>query len=253
LKFLIFGLSGSGKTTLACTFPKPLLLVRPEAVEDGSLSVRNVAGVRVTPPIVDPDQLTHVCEGQKRTNAYRSIVIDGLDDVQALTVKKHMGFQDTMVQSMWKVVKQADWLMVATIMKDILRSLLRLTENGVSVVLVCGERRLGDKTGDNQGDVSISVPKVMAALTPSITGWVHKVCDYNLHTFKQPGIERVNANIAGQDVIQEIPTGKVEYCAHLDDADCYYATKFRVPKGTVLPPVMSDPTYAKLAKLIRPS
>lgn len=245
-KVLIFGESGTGKTTFACTFPKPLLLIRPEEVEDGSRSVRKVAGVRPTPFLTTPDQLEDVCEGQKRTKQYKTIVLDGGTKFQDLVVKKHMGMEDVPVQQTWGMVPQADWNLIGITVKTYLRNLLRLAGDGTHVVIVAGERALGEGS-DNK--TSVQAPRVMAAFTPSITGWVHDVCDFNVSTFKRPTTVMKVYKVQGKDVKRGEPGEGSEYCARLDDT--LYGTKFRVPKGTPLPPVMLDPTFAKIDDLVQ--
>jgi hypothetical protein len=245
LKFLIFGMSGTGKTTLACTFPTPLLLVRPEEVEDGELSVTNVPGVKATPNMTNPDQLSEVCEGQLRTNRYKTIVLDGATRLQDLVVKKHMGLQNVPVQMTWGIVPQADWNRIGITIKEYLRDLFKLCEMGTNVVIVAGERSVGD---DNQS--SVMVPSIMAAMTPGTTGWLHEVCSYNVHTFKREQTGKKILKIGGKPIETEAPTGKIEFCLHVGPVPLY-GTKFRVPRGTPLPDVMVDPSYDKLIALIR--
>jgi hypothetical protein len=244
-KFLIFGMSGSGKTTLACGFPKPLLLVRPEEVEDGSRSVRGVKGVHVTPNLTHPDQLADICAGQRHTRRYRTIVLDGVTRLQDMAIKKHMGLADVPVQMTWGIVPQADWNRIGISMKEMLRDLLRLTDDGTHVVVVGGERTLGDDSSNE-----VAVPTVMVALSPSITGFVHEVCDYNVHTFKRKGYELASSTIGGKQVQVKKATGKVEFCLHVGPSDIY-ATKFRCDRNFKLPDVLINPSFSKLDRLAR--
>lgn len=247
---LLFGVSGTGKTTFACDFPKPLFLIRPEEVEDGSRSVRTVPGV-VTPPtpIVDPDQISDVCRGQRRTNRYKTVVLDGITRLQDMVVKKHMGLADIPVQQTWGMVPQADWNRIGITLKDYLRELLRLAEDGTHVVLVGAERDFGDEASSE-----IMVPKVMVALTPGTAGWVHETCDYNLHTFKRMGTISKESTQAGKKVTIIKLSGKVEFCLHVGPSNLY-ATKFRGPRDKEIPEVLvmdrTGDNFGKLDKLIK--
>ncbi len=247
-RFLIYGQSGSGKTTMACTFPKPLLLIRPEEVEDGSRSVRTVKGVSATPYITTPDHLGEICEGQASTQRYKTLVLDGVTKFQDLVVKKHMGLEDVPVQNTFGMAQQADWNAIGITVKEYLRKLLRLTELGTHVVLVGGERAIGES---QDGTPSILIPTVMLALTPASTSWVHDVCDFNVHLFRrQQTVEKI-VTISGKEMRQKQATDKVEFCAHVGPDVALYATKFRVPFGTKLPAIMVDADFSKFDKLIK--
>jgi hypothetical protein len=251
-KVLIFGDSGTGKTTLACSFPKPLLMVRPDKAEDGSRSVRTTQGISVLPKLTDPDQLAEVCDGQKATKRYKSIVLDGVSNFQDLIVKKHMGYQDVPVQQTYGMVPETDWNFIGIALKQYLRDLLDLTEScGTHIVIVGPERVFGIKTKRRDGsdmeefDSSIVNPKVKVALTPSTTDWLHRACLYNIHTFK-----RLKTDEEGK------LTNKVEFCLHVGNYSTTYGTKFQVPHGERLPAdgIMVNElgkTFDRLDKLIR--
>lgn len=250
VKFLIFGMSGTGKTTLACDFPKPLLLVRPEEVEDGSRSVRTVPGVDVTPCMVDPNQLSEVVEGQRSTGKYRTIVLDGVDRLQDLVTKKHMGLHDVPVQMTYMAVPEADWNIIGITLKAHIRDLLRLTVQGTNVVLLGGERSVGEGDDRNkQRRFQSQAPHIMVSLTPSTTGWLHAICDYNVHTFTRPKTIEVEGTVAGKKQKMTKQIDQQDFCLHVAAHDLYM-TKFRKPKEQELPTIMVDPTFAKLEALI---
>lgn len=249
LKFVFFGPNGTGKTTLACDFPKPLLFVRPEAAEDGSVSVRDVPGISVTDPLTDPDQLSDIIDGQRATKRYKSILVDGAGDFQSLVVKKQMGWQEVPVRQTWGMVSDPDWNRIGIVFSGYLRDLLALTHTGCHILITVGERIIGDRQDDRKSAVvnSIRVPKMMAALAPSITEWLHKVCDYNVYTFTRRGTKKIETVLDGEKVTTEEP-GEIEFCARLG-AHEFYQTKFRCSRNTPPPEEIVLPRTAKHGEL----
>lgn len=244
VKFLIYGLSGSGKTTLACSFPKPLLMVRPEQVEDGSRSIRTVKGVDATPFLTSPDELTEICEYQRENDHYKTIVLDGVTKFQDLVLKKVVDLKDTPVQLNWGIASQQDWGTIANELKEHFRQLMRLAESGCNIVVLGGERAFNTDT-----ESDLLAPSVMIALSPSCTGWLHEVCDYNVHSFLRCKTETRTKRIGKKTIEQRVPVEGVEYCLRVGP-DEVYQTKFRVPKNTDLPQVIIDPSYGKLKKYL---
>lgn len=248
LKFLLFGPSGTGKSTLACTFPKPLLFVRPEQVEDGSLSIRLVPDVFSPRQLEDPDELDELCE--HAVGKYATVVLDGVTKYQDLVLRKVLGVKDVPAQMSWGVAQQEDWGMVASEFKEHVRRMLRLTRHGVNVVVLGGERSIG-----GAADASAFAPTVMVALQPSSMGWMHEVCDYNVRTFIRPR-EEVKTFVHGHGKqaktvkrLVKVP-GRYDHCALTGPSDVYQ-TKFRVPKGTPLPEFVVDPDHDKFMRLVR--
>ena len=244
VKFLNYGLSGSGKTTLACSFPKPLLMIRPEQVEDGTRSIRTVKGVDATPFLTAPEQVTELYEYQRESEHYKTIVLDGVTKFQDLVMMKVVGLKEAPVQLNWGIASQQDWGVIANEFKTHLRQLLRLADSGCNIVVLGGERAF-----NTDAEEELLAPAVMIALTPSCTGWLHEVCDYNVHCFKQRKTKQTTKKIGGKTVSHKTYIDGVDYCLRVGP-DEVYQTKFRVPKGTDLPSVMIDPSYGKLKKYL---
>lgn len=243
-KFLIYGLSASGKTTMACTFPKPLLLVRPEQVEDGSRSIRTVKGVDATPFLTAPEQVTELCDYQRESGHYKTVVLDGVTKFQDLVMMKVVGMKEAPVQLNWGIATIQDWGVIANEFKTYIRQLLRLADSGCNVVVLGGERAF-----NIDAETELLAPAVMIALTPSCTGWLHEVCDFNVHSFIRRKTKTKEKKIGKKTITQKVPAEGVDYCLRVGP-DEVYQTKFRVPKGTDLPSVMVDPNYGKLKKYL---
>lgn len=246
LKFLIFGPQGSGKTTLACSFPKPLLFIRPEQVEDGSLSIRTVKGVDAPRQLETPDELDLLTDMVAITGKYKTIVLDGVTKFQDLCLKKVLGLSDVPAQLNWGIATQETWGIVTNELKEHLRKMLRLAMDGVNIVILGGERELDSKRNASV----LNAPYVMIALTPASMGWLHEVCDYNVRTFIQRKMIETTTEIAGQQTTVMQPGDGFDYCIRTGPHDVYQ-TKFRKPKGQQLPEIIIDPSYEKIRKLIQ--
>ena len=89
---------------------------------------------------------------QQKTGRYKTIVLDGVDRLQDLVTKKHMGLSDIPVQLTYMAVPEADWNIIGITLKTHLRDLLRLTSLGCNVVILGGERNEGpDRMGTDRG------------------------------------------------------------------------------------------------------
>jgi hypothetical protein len=246
-KFLIFGDSGTGKTTLACTFPKPLFFIRPEEVEEGHKSVIDVDGVFIPPyPLKDPNQLDDIIEGQRRTKKYASILLDGATCLQDLVVRKLMGWKDTKVKLLWGDVPQQDWGKINITFQGVMRNILRLADIGTHVIIVASERTISPRE-----EAEVGIPKIMAALTPASTDWLHRNCDYNIHTYFHQGRIKTIVKVGGKETAVTKPSGRREYAVHLEEPTGLYGTKFRTPRSTVKPPFILNPDFDVLDQLIK--
>lgn len=254
LKALIFGGPGTGKTTLAASITRilqkgqKLMFVRPEEVEDGTISIRGMPNIKVTPPVKDPDQIMDLCDHLAREEIFGAVLLDGLGRFADMVIKKQCDLQDVPVQYTWGMVKEADWNRIGITMKSFMRELLRLTKQGKHVIFV-GDEREFEPTGESE----VMTPCVTVALTPSLVSWVHGVCDYNLHTFTKEKTEIKKVKIAGKIVEKKVSVpGEIDFCIHAKKHS-YYATKFKVPpdRRDKVPSVIVNPTFSKIMRIIR--
>ncbi len=242
-KINFYGVSGSGKTTLACTYPKPLLII---GAEDGTRSVHNIKGVdfvRLTECIELNEILDHVRAGDK----YKSIVMDTITSFQAMNISELAGLEDIPVQGSWGMASRDHWGKCALQTKEYIRRILRLAEDGVChTIILAQERTFG--IGEDADD--ILTPSVMSALTPSTVGWMNPECDYIAQTYKRQSTETVRIKIGGKTKERSHKTDQVEFCLRVAPHPVY-TTKFRVPRGQILPEAIVDPNYNKIQKLIQ--
>tara|TARA_Y100000310_G_scaffold343502_1_gene451453 strand:- start:1076 stop:1948 length:873 start_codon:yes stop_codon:yes gene_type:complete len=248
VKMLITGPTKTGKTTLACSAPKPLLLIRPESVEDGARSVRTVKGVDASPFLTSCDQLKELVEYQAKTGKYKTLVLDGVQFFQDLVLKKILSLDKAPVQLQWGTATQQNWGQVGLELKQYLRDLFALADeqNGGTNIIVTG----GERVLNNDPDASsLLEPKIVVAVSPSAAGWLNFVADYIVCTFLRRSVEKVESTIAGKKITTEKPGDSMEYCLRIGPHEAY-TTGFRVPKGSNLPDVMIDPTFKKLQDLM---
>lgn len=243
MRVCIYGHSGKGKTTLACSFPKPLLLIR---AEDGRRSVYNVAGVDDV-AVVSTQELRHLIQYQKDNNKYKTLVLDSVTAYSDIVLKEVLQVSVLPAQLAWGTATQSQWGDVALGVKD---SLAPYPGNGMfsldcNVVITGLEREF-----NNEGTSTVLQPYVGIGLTPSAAGWVHKEAHYLVRCFTREKMKSIETKVANQTVVTEQATGIMEYCLQIGTHPTYL-TKYQVPRGTQLPAVMVDPTYEKMAALIK--
>lgn len=239
-KLNVYGRSGTGKTTFACTFPKPLLLI---GAEDGTKSVANVKGVDFV-RLENSDDLEvltkHAAKGH-----YKTVVLDSATFLQNIILKELLGLPKTPVQLSWGLATRAQYGQIAVIMKEHLRALLELD---CQTVIIAQERVFN--VDNEESPSSLSLPYVASALSPSVVGWLNPACDYIVQTYIRQKSKLVKTKV-GDAVVQSVKLlAGVDYCLRTGP-NSTYATKFRLPKGTKLPECVVNPSYSKIAKLMK--
>ena len=237
IKMSVYGRSGSGKTTFACTGPKPLLII---GAEDGTRSVHNLKGVdfiRLQHPSEINDLVDHLKAG-----TYKTVVLDTATSLQDMVLASILGLEELPIQKTWGGAKQQEWGQCALQMKEYLHRLLSLP---MHVFILAQEREF-----NVESEQTLLMPYVNSALTPSVTGWLSPACDYVCQTFLRTRTETRKAKIGGKTVLVKKETDQVEYCLRTG-AHAVYTSKFRLPKGFVLPEAIVDPTVTKVAELIK--
>lgn len=253
LRLCVFGESGSGKTTFWSTFPGPItVFICSGGDKPGELRSINTPEMRrkVKPVVIEKTGQVH--ELLEALPPEGTVVLDHLSGFADLTIKEILGLDKYLLAKFraagkgesWSVVSQQQYGQSSIMCKEALRVLLNFPGN---VVVVAQQRTFGGKD-DGVGDVI--APTVGPAVSPSVAGWLMPACDFVVHAFKRPRMETVYQEVAGKKIPMQQRGKGVEYCLRTEPHDVYM-TKFRLPKGHVLPDCIVDPSYDKLMRVIR--
>jgi len=261
LKVLLYGESGSGKTTFWSSFPKPILaMLCSGPVQSGEL--RSLASPEMSKGIFQVDiretgEIHEIIEAIKQTGEYATIVLDHASGMQDLALKEILGLDDMLIAKYrvagkgesWSVVSQQQYGQLALKCKEILRGLLNLQSN---IVIIAQQRKFGGKDEEDSSLSDVIKPTIGAAMTPSVTGWLNPACDLVLQTYKRPLMIEKKVMVANKEITTSTRGKGIEYCLRTEPHDIYM-TKFRLPKGMVLPECIVDPTYEKLMEVLEQS
>lgn len=253
IKMCLYGRSGTGKTTLWATFPGPILAIISSGNEKpGELRSIDTPEYRKKIKQVvlnETQELKELIAYLRSSKAFKTVVLDHATGLQDQVLKEVLGLEELPAQKSWGMARREDYGVCTTQCKEYLRALLSLDAN---VVIVAQERGFG---GGDDTMSEIIAPSVGAGLMPSLAQWLHPTCDYVCQTYIREQTETKKIKIgSGKDAKthdKEVKTGNIEYVLRVK-ADPVFISKFRVPRGTELPDAIVDPTYAKIAALIRP-
>lgn len=253
IKIMLYGESGSGKTTLWATFPEPILtVVYSSSDEPGELRSVNSPdnAKRIFQKIAkSSDDLVELCKDAV-DRGYKTVVVDHITGFQDKVLEEILG-RPLPEQKGWGLASQQDYGQCTLQCKDKIRRLLDLPINAV----IIGQERTHEKPTDSE----LVQPRAGVATTPSLAGWLNSSVDYIVNTFVRTKLKtRMVSTIKGQPprpVVEPVmmKDGKTPQCEYgiRISPNAAYMTKFRVPKGTALPPAIIDPDYDKIMSVIR--
>lgn len=246
IKINIYGRSGSGKTTFWSTFPGPILvLVSSGGAMPGELRSIDTPEMREKVRTITLENSLEVFEVVEYLKAnpddFATVVLDHATGLQDLVLMEVLGLSQLPQQLSWGLASQQQYGQVALQMKERLRALLDLPQN---VVIVAQEREFNTEATE-----SLLMPYVASALSPSIVGWLNPACDYICQTFLQPKMIVTTTKVGGKEIKTSKASKEVEFCLRTAPS-AVFTTKFRAPKGFVLPELIIDPDYDKLMAII---
>lgn len=246
IKLLLYGRSGTGKTTLWASFPGPILAaICSGGTRPGELRSINAPEMRrkVDARIVrSTDQVWGLIEEAEKLGNDGTFVLDHGSGMQDLTLKEILGLDEVPVQRTWGLASQQQYGQSTIMCKELFRAMLSLPCN---VVIVAQERNFTDESNNSE----LLTPTIGASLTPQLANWLNPACDYVLQTFIRPKMVSKTVKVGGKTKVTKTRGKGVEYCVRTEPHDVFI-TKFRVPKGHVLPDVIVDADYQKIVAII---
>lgn len=246
LSLLLYGESGTGKTTTWSSFPGPILcIVCSGGKKPGELrSIKTKENMeKITARICNTgDQFQEMLE-EAQGGGYQTVVIDHVTGLADMFLREEMGVEELPQQKSWGMATKDHYQAMALRVKEALHRVLSLDCHRV---IVAQEKNHNEKY---EGSDEILKPVIGAAVSASVIKWLNPACDYILQTFKRPLFERKVTKINGKQIERSVKTEEIEYCARTAPHE-FFITKFRVPKGSVLPDVIVNPDYEKILAVI---
>lgn len=235
LSIAVYGRSGTGKTTFAGTAPKPLLIL--DVNDRGTISVKGQPETYVLSIEKWEDFEEAYWYLKSGNHDFQSVAIDTLTQLQDLAIRQVVG-QD----SADMVISRRAWGAVSALMKT---WILNFRDLPLCKIFICQDRLIAGDDEDD-ADPEMIAPEVGPALSPSVARTLNAAVDVIGQTFIRERLTTVKTKKGG-----EKSKVVVEYCMRIGP-HARYLTKIRRAKpGTKLPPVVVDPTFDKILKLVR--
>lgn len=232
---LFYGKSGHGKTTLACSFPGQILHISV-GIEEGTESVTDVENLQ-TVTVNSLDELVEVYDNVKSLG-FDTVITDTIGRIQDLAILDVIG-KPPSSQIGFGEITRSDWGEIVGKVKDVIERSIKLAKyEDIYNVLLAQQREFN--TGEDGSDELD--PYVAGEASPAVIRWLNPSVDY---------IGRCcirSVTLLDED---EMEYSETRYSLQICP-DEKYITKFRKPKKIVLPDYVDDPTYEKLAALVRP-
>ena len=222
--WVVYGKSGSGKTEVIGSFPKPILYL--QIGDDGSNTIAKVHGIKAIRIATVAELKTALIEARLDTQ-YKTIAVDTF----SLIVNE---WQDAnVIQKNKKMTMQA-WGELKTDSEEIIKLAHILAEFKI-VALTCHE--VGDTIEGFEDEIT---PDIRPSVSKGARTYLEGMANFGIHTTM---IQKDKTQPDGST----LPT--IYYAAHLA-SNPYYWTKTQKSKKIKLPNIMTNPTYAKIMKLM---
>ena len=215
----LYGRPSSGKTHLAGTFPKPLFISYKDM---GLTTVKEMHGEYIE---FDGTFEEHVALLHELKNAkqYHTFVFDTFGVYADSLMKQILGGKKQMTQSMWGDL--------GTQIKILLDLMKELSYDRFVVV------SFHENTESIEGYEQELMPSVGVTASPTVRKALYGTTNYALHTFIYNHV----------DPKTQIAT---PYFALHVGTNQFYWTKFQSPTPEKVPPIMFNPTFEELYKLM---
>lgn len=235
-----YGRAGTGKTTLAGTFPGPILLV--DINDEGTDSVSDVKGIRVTEPKTWDDLVNIYWHLKNNPGKYGTVVFDTMTQIQQLIVEEISGVKANKSGKQagdWGTMTKQDWGEVSSRMKSWITDIKELP---LEVVFIAQDRTFNTETEEGSDDGAID-PEIGPRLSPSISSHLCAAVSVVGNTFIRDRVVKLKVK---NKVVERT---KKEYCIRLGP-NAYYITKIRKPRSIEMPEFLVNPTYETMLEII---
>ena len=245
-KCVIYGQAFSGKTTLASTFPDPILwLLCSGGSRPGELKSINTPEnrKRITPKRIESYE--DLKEFIKLIDDYATVVIDHLTGYADKVLASVLKVDKAPAIKKWGLISREHYGQQTEIIKEGMRDLFDKNDR-TNIVLICQERTNQPSSVDEE----IIRTSVGPDVGPAIANWICPSSDWVIQTTKRPVYKDVTTESNGETVTIKVREKGVTYSARIGQSDIF-TTKFRVPRGYILPEFVDDPSYRSLIEVER--
>lgn len=250
---LVYGMSGTGKTTFWATFPGPVLAIicgkRPGELQ----SIDNPENrKRIIARVCSTGRQIEACLEEGASGKYQTVVLDHGTSLNNVLLREELGVEQ-LLQNSWGTASREQYFAVALKTKEILTRLLDLDAYRI---IVAQEKDHAEEVAESELLKDVQVASLGGDFSKSVIRWLNPECSYIVQTFKRPRMvtTKKEVKIAGKTkVVTETKRGKgVDFCLRCAPHD-RAITKFRMNKEFTdqLPEAMVDPSYDKIAAIIR--
>lgn len=231
---VFYGRPGSGKTTLASTFPGPVLML--DIGDKGWDSVADVEDTYVAS--VDTwTQLEELYWHLKTAGGYTTVVIDGASGLQGLAAD-HILTEGSREPT--DHLSKRDFGTMGKMLTTWITNYRDLTDEGINVIFLLHQKTI---SSDNEGSDDEVMPEVGPRMMPSVSDFLCGAVKVIGHTFIRQRVLR--SRVAGQKAER-----RTDFCLRVAPHGVY-TSKVRTPRGSYTPEFLVDPTYDKLAQVMR--
>jgi KaiC/GvpD/RAD55 family RecA-like ATPase len=245
----LYGRSGTGKTTLSATWPKPMLYLNIR--DNGTDSINDLEDVDVR-DINTSDELRDVilwilAQANKGKLRYKTIVVDTMSQLQNILVeekakekgrKEIKGSKGKRPGDFGTLTKQ-QWGEIAGDLKAAVQDIRGLP---LESVFIAQERVFN--MGEEEDEADMLQPEVGPRLMPSVKDDLNASVSIIGNTYIR--VRRKKKRVGGK-ISYKV---KKEYCLRVAPHEVY-TTKIRKPRGIEITEDITDPSFAKLQKLVK--
>lgn len=236
LTLCCYGQPKTGKTRLAATFPKPVFIIGTDRL--GTESISNVEGVDFV--LIESTSEVKFFTNVAIKRGVKTLVLDNASQLQQLVLSEMVGLDSIPVQQQRGIMAKVDNQEYSFKTKSALDELFRFQGH---IVFLAHERNF---TEGQQSE--LLTPHIASSLSKGVADWLNGTCSHICQTFIR------EKKVIREDLVEgektEVGTGLGEYCLRVGPHPIYKAG-LRVPVGVIPPNVIMNPTYDKIASIIK--